>query len=72
MVGGEKKIGGTISADSMEDAVRRIAKRDHLKILNKQSVLRSCDNALIPQAEWLFNGKKASIYVWAPPEYFVV
>jgi hypothetical protein len=70
MVNGTKRIGGTIHANSMEDAVRGIMTRVGLTIERKESVYRPFDGALIPQAEWLLNEEKANIYVWAPPEYF--
>lgn len=70
MVRGQKRIGGTMHADSMEDAVLRIARRDGLTVYRKPDVIRPMDNAVIGQAEWMYKGEKASVYVWAPPEYF--
>lgn len=70
-VGGQKRVGGTMSADSMEDAVRCIARSLKMTIKDKGSVIRPCDMAVIQQADWMFEGQRASLYVWAPPEYFV-
>lgn len=70
MVGGVKRVGGTIHADSMEDAVRGLISREKLVIKRKRGVMRPCDGAMIPQAEWLFEGKHAYLLIWAPAEYF--
>ena len=69
-VGGQKKQVGTISATSMEDAVLQIATSNRMRMLRKPSVIRPCDGAVIPQAEWVFRGRKAEIYVWSRPEDF--
>lgn len=70
-VRGVKRFGGTITADSMEQAVVAVARRDTLTIEDKGSVHRACDGSDVPQAEWRFGNDKATMYVWAPPEYFV-
>lgn len=63
VVKGAKQIGGTMHADSMEDAVNRIARRNELRITTQEYPAHRV-------TEWIFRGKKASVAVWAPPEYF--
>lgn len=64
LVKGQKRVGGTIHADSMDDAVRRIMKRDNLSIFCPESTERFVSTT------WVYKGEKASVLVWAPPEYF--
>lgn len=62
---------GTIHATSMDDAVRRIAKRDKLELRERGSCLRPCDSALIRSAHWYLGDKQMSILVWASPEHYL-
>lgn len=68
-VGGQKKCVGTIHANSMEEAIKGLIGKE-LNIDRKDSVYRPFDGATIPQAEWMWNGERAMVYIWAPPEYF--
>jgi hypothetical protein len=70
-VGGVKRFGGTMHADSVEEAVIKVAKRNKLTVEDNGSVVRPCDGATIQLAEWTLEGKKASVCIWAPPEYFL-
>lgn len=63
-VGGKKRVGGLVHADSMEDAVRRAARRNNL------TISRTEHEYTPDTVSWIFRGDKASVYVWAPPEYF--
>lgn len=65
---GRKRIGGTIHAASMEDAVDRIAMINGVTIdLRRDS--DGVPNILGPR--WMMDGGKVSLYVWASPEYHV-
>lgn len=69
-VNGVRRMGGTMHADTMDEAVRRIMSRDGLTVARKAPVFRLCDGAMVPQAEWMFEGAKAEVCVWAPAAYF--
>jgi hypothetical protein len=69
--GGIPQVGGTTTADTMDAAVRSLMGPNELTIERLPSVVRPCDNAVIPQAKWRYKGKEATVFVWAPPEYFV-
>ncbi len=62
-VAGRKRYGGTIRADTMDQAAIHAAKICKLK-------MRYYENNLLQDVDWTLDGKRASIYVWAPPEYF--
>jgi hypothetical protein len=70
MVCGRKRYGGTVHADSMDDAAKRAATRCKLTIDKQEPSYRPCDGEIVKHAQWLLDGKKASLLVWAPPEYF--
>lgn len=64
LVRGKKRFGGCIHAESMEEAVKAIAQVCKLKIK------RTPQTYLPDDFDWMLDGEKASVYVWAPPEYF--
>lgn len=67
----KKLVGGTMHAESMDDALRAIVRCNKVTVRHLQTVIRPCDNAVIKCCEWIRNGEKVSIYVYASPEAFL-
>lgn len=65
LVNGQKRYGGSITAGSMEDAAHTAALVCGLRIKKSPSVVRPCDGAIIPIAEWTLEGDPALVAVWA-------
>lgn len=70
-VGTRRRIGGVISATSMDDAVERIVALNGLTIRRYEPTVRPADGKKIESADWLLDGKKAFVQVSAPAERYV-
>lgn len=66
----QPRFAGTITAQSMEDAVQRIASRDALQYVPATVEYSDSGWAHTRPAHWTIDGKKASIAIWARPEDF--
>ena len=69
-VNSKKRIGGSIHATSMEDAVKRAAAIAKLELRQRPSVIRPVDGKIIKRADWFLDGKRAFLFVYAPAELF--
>ena len=71
LVNSVKRLGGCVHAASMDDAVTKI-KQNHptLVTVHKPSVTRPCDGATVPVADWMLDGKRAHVCVFAPATRF--
>ena len=58
LVNGEKKVGGSIHAISMEEAIEQAARRNKMTIRGSEPT------------RWYFRDKQASIYIFASAEQF--
>lgn len=69
-VNSKKRFGGTVHADSMDDAAQKAAAICKLTIQRSTPVTRPMDGQVIRPADWMLDGKRAFLYVYAPPESF--
>ncbi len=70
MTGGKKRVGGTMTADSMEDAAERVIRREKIEVISEPSVIRPCDGAVIRPARMKYKGEWANVAVWVRAEDF--
>ena len=71
MAGGQKIVGGTVSADDMGEAAKKLVRREGLRVVDEGAVIRPCDGAVIPCAHFELKGRKVSMAVWVRPEDFI-
>ena len=69
-VNGKKRFGGTTTAASMDEAARSAAKQCGLEIRQGKPTTRPMDGAVIKPADWMLDGKRAFLSVYAPAEAF--
>lgn len=62
---GEKIIGGTVSASSMDDAVRCLISRHGLKIVVRAVSIRPFDGEIVQDCEWRQDGRPVHVCVYA-------
>ena len=66
----KKRYGGTVHAENMDDAARKAAKICKLTIKRHEPFVRPWDGDVIQQADWMLDGKRACLAVWASADYF--
>lgn len=66
---GQKLIGGSQTATSMQDAARKILDRPDFKIVPAND---GTENDKYPNKDILYKGTKVNLYVAVHPEYFKV